>query len=308
MASPLRPLRLPNPTVHRIPEEHQVHGNHSLYFPEPCWQLPYERKMRIESAEPPGDDPLCFELPFYFRAEVLPEARNTECVLVATSNKRPFDYQGDGDYADGVTAYASVDRTCFSIRLNLFRRCPRRMVVHNYEVLKQGEWNELGMAMSEERAVYWINGVRIATAFFNEFELPASILHVGFVSKATGFKYRNFDLSRDPLVINHLYSGRVITLTATATQEEDAAAISVSCTAINGEELAILDVGRASQLLPGTRVRLDARASAKRASDREEDESLWWCWRALPQIEKIRLLRDCFYEQLQSTSWDAWRC
>eukprot|EP00929_Paragymnodinium_shiwhaense_P093029 TRINITY_DN53068_c1_g1_i1.p1 TRINITY_DN53068_c1_g1~~TRINITY_DN53068_c1_g1_i1.p1 ORF type:complete len:365 (+),score=34.86 TRINITY_DN53068_c1_g1_i1:102-1196(+) len=270
--------RLPVPIMKGTPEEHPVNGDQNLYFPAPCWQLPYEQEVPMDTVGPLEEQPPCFEVPFYFRAEVFPPAGDTECILVATSNKRRW-----GQGGDGITAFAAVgDRArAFTFRLNLFDQFPKRVVLHHGSALRTGQWNEVGMAVSEDRATYWINGVRVATMFFDDEDvLPSTQLHVGFATYVGGFRYRNFDVSRDPIVLD-LFRSRVFTL---KTKEADGVT-SVVCLAMSGQEVASLQIGMATQLIPGTPVYLAESVSAEKVYFDNEDQ----CWYQFDRNGNVRL-------------------
>mmetsp|Transcript_14070 Transcript_14070/g.38486 ORF Transcript_14070/g.38486 Transcript_14070/m.38486 type:complete len:316 (-) Transcript_14070:233-1180(-) len=221
----------------------------TMVLPLPMLRMPYELSPQGTTLPPEvalDADSRLFRvhLPIYFRAEVFPPSRNTECILIATHNRREW-----GRGGDGLTAYASVSRTDFSFRTNIFASFPAGVVQHSRKMLHQAQWNELSMAISERTATYWINGVRIATVTFGRGELPPAELYVGLLSYAERFSVRRFDVSRDPQVLQTvcdrselrdlgLFKVRILTVNVTAMDEHT---LSIACTSIAGECVASFD-------------------------------------------------------------------
>jgi len=214
----------------------------SLVFPAPMFKMPYELSL----ASPPDyavrteGDMIRVQLPIYFRAEVFPPDDGTECMLIATSNCQ---YWGQGD---GLTAYSCVRRTDFHFRTRVFDGFPARVRRHLHERLQGGRWNELSMAISESKATYWINGKQIATLIMTGCEVPSAELYVGLVSYDTAYRFRRFDVSRDPELLQHvckkeemhalgILRERILTVFVTC---RDNSLMSLSCTSISGGQVA----------------------------------------------------------------------
>eukprot|EP00930_Biecheleria_cincta_P043736 TRINITY_DN30014_c0_g1_i1.p1 TRINITY_DN30014_c0_g1~~TRINITY_DN30014_c0_g1_i1.p1 ORF type:complete len:333 (-),score=41.81 TRINITY_DN30014_c0_g1_i1:156-1154(-) len=234
---------------------------HFMVFPKPLMQMPYERASADEAAlagcvhEHFGDATLV-SLPIYVRVEVYPPDGNTECMLIATRNRR-----GHGHGGDGLTAYASVNRTCFSFRTGVFAGFPSRIRQHATAMLRQRQWNEISMALSEQHATYWINGVQIASLLFEDGDLPGAQLYVGLVSYSTEYSVRRFDVSRDPRLLKFvcsseeiraakLWKERVITLHTTILEDggTSQSVVSILCTNIAGEQVAVFELAKAESL------------------------------------------------------------
>jgi len=207
---------------------------------------------------------------------VFPPADGTECFLIATLNRQHF-----GQGGDGLTAYSAVHRTDFTFRSGVFSSFPL-VVRHSKARLRPRQWNELSMALSDHRATYWINGQRLATCVIKEGDLPSTEVYVGLVSYSTEYRVRRFDISRDPQVLSWLMI-RVITLHA---RLQDGV-VSVSCTGMSGDELANLEVGAATQLLPETRIVVLGELSAV-AVRYHEGHGMWYM---LPSRTRISCRR-----------------
>lgn len=193
-------------------------------------------------------------LPIYVRAEVFPLAANTECILVATCNRRKY-----GQGGDGLTAYGSVDRSDFDFRTEVFNGFPANVTRHDRRTkLRPNVWNEMSLLLSDREVTYWINGTRVASMPFSRSRLPETDLHVGFVSYSTPYRIRGFDVSRDPRVLKLMYSNedlcglslfreRVFTLQGSLLPDRDC--LSLWCMNIAGEEVARFDAVPAGTLL-----------------------------------------------------------
>lgn len=228
-------------------DSHGFERKHSFVFPDPTTdagicttQLHYARRGE-------GGLPLV-TLPIYVRAEVYPPASDTECMLVATRNRR---YHGDG--GDGVTAYAAVHRTDFSFRSSVFDAFPD-VTTHASVKLRKGEWNEIGMALSAKAATYWVNGRKIASTPMQggRWHPPlfsSEELYVGLACYDTLYYFRGFSFSRDPKALKavcadaelrslSLLKEKIVTLTA---EVSEGLIVSVSCTSIGGETVARFD-------------------------------------------------------------------
>jgi hypothetical protein len=255
---------------------------HSLAFPQPLLQMPYEldRAKSIDYIHHDADENLVrVSLPIYVRAEVFTPSRETECILIATHNRRGFQNGGDG-----LTAYGAVHRTDFSFRTQVFNTWPQHTRRHALVKLKARQWNEMSIALSEHEATYWINGVHVASVTLGHADLPAKDLYIGFVSYQAPYMIRRFDVSRDPRMLkfvcseqelNELYLFRehILTLHGVAL-DNNADAVSVICTNIAGNEVANF-------------VSLPARSRLKDFRDKLAE------WLQLNDFDKLRLvLRD----------------
>jgi len=228
---------------------------HSMVFPRPLLQMPYE----LERAAPldysrhvPDENLVCLSLPIYARAEVFTPTDNTECILLATLNRRGF-----GQGGDGLTAYGAVNRTDFTFRTRVFDAFPAGVRHHRRARLGLHEWNEMSLALSEHKATYWINGVQVATITFGHGDLPSTELYIGFISYSTPYRIRRFDVSRDPRIVGFVCSEhelrelsllrqRIVTLNGVVLGD---GVMSIACTGMAGDELANFDAVPTTMLL-----------------------------------------------------------
>lgn len=245
---------------------------HSMVFPKPSLQMPYERSQTDEALAGyvhPVGEATCVSLPIYVRAEVYPPAGNTECILIATRNRLRH-----GQGGDGLTAYACVNRTSFSFRTRVFAGFPSSVRQHARALLQQQQWNEISMALSEKHATYWINGKQIASLKIGRGDLPGDPgvqLYLGLVSYSTEYLVRRFDVSRDPRLLTFICSSeeiraanvwkqRIITLHATTLDKGPSCnAVSISCTNIAGEQVAVFEDLPKTELLGTFRLELAER-------------------------------------------------
>eukprot|EP00928_Gymnodinium_smaydae_P094586 TRINITY_DN7964_c0_g1_i1.p1 TRINITY_DN7964_c0_g1~~TRINITY_DN7964_c0_g1_i1.p1 ORF type:complete len:326 (-),score=27.59 TRINITY_DN7964_c0_g1_i1:358-1335(-) len=217
----------------------------SFAFPSPLLRMPFERDRATcleylredEKANVPT-----VVLPVYFRAEVMPLREGGDCSLIATCNRKLYARGGDG-----LTAYGSVHRPDYTFRLGVFaRRFLRTVTLHSRTLLRLREWNEMSMVLSQQQALYWINGKKVASVHFASDEVIAAELSVGLASYDTSYMFRGFDVSRDPRILRlvcspeeienlHLWRGLPVTLHACLVRT---GVVAVSCRNMAGEELA----------------------------------------------------------------------
>eukprot|EP00747_Dinoflagellata_sp_TGD_P072206 gnl/TRDRNA2_/TRDRNA2_157376_c0_seq1.p1 gnl/TRDRNA2_/TRDRNA2_157376_c0~~gnl/TRDRNA2_/TRDRNA2_157376_c0_seq1.p1 ORF type:complete len:244 (-),score=44.53 gnl/TRDRNA2_/TRDRNA2_157376_c0_seq1:71-802(-) len=106
----------------------------------------------------------------------------------------------------------------------------------------------MALAISEHQATYWINRVPVATCIFQDGDLPSKHLYFGLTRYAqASYRYRRFDISRDPAVLS-VFCDHVVTIHG-AVEE---GTFRMRCCSMSGEEVAVFDAAGATQLLPGT--------------------------------------------------------
>mmetsp|Transcript_16586 Transcript_16586/g.52030 ORF Transcript_16586/g.52030 Transcript_16586/m.52030 type:complete len:387 (+) Transcript_16586:43-1203(+) len=216
-----------------------------VVIPTPQLALRHEQEHAFEGDLTPDDEGhIPFHLPVFVRVEVFPEEESTECFLIATKNKRGFGHGGDG-----LTVYGSVDRTSFTFRTNVFDSFPPGLIRHTQVRLRRREWNEMALAIAEHQATYWINGVPVATCRLEDADLPSKRLFLGLTRYAHDYRFRRFDVSRDPAVLS-VFSDRVLTLLAAM----EGGTLRVRCLGVSGSEVAALEAAGATELLPDTEV------------------------------------------------------
>eukprot|EP00928_Gymnodinium_smaydae_P094587 TRINITY_DN7964_c0_g2_i1.p1 TRINITY_DN7964_c0_g2~~TRINITY_DN7964_c0_g2_i1.p1 ORF type:complete len:259 (-),score=24.41 TRINITY_DN7964_c0_g2_i1:314-1090(-) len=233
---PRQPVDFELPKPEHVDTLPQVQLNqHAFAFPSPLLRMPFERDRPTpldyvredENANVPT-----VVLPIYFRAEVMPLQDGGECILIATCNR-----QRHGRGGDGLTAYGAVRRTDFTFRLGVFARFLSRVKLHSRTKLRLREWNEMSMVLSQQQALYWINGKKVASARFASDEVVAAELSVGLASYDTSYMIRGFDVSCDPRILQlvcspqeiaslHLWGRFVVTLHACPVRT---GVVSVSC-------------------------------------------------------------------------------
>jgi len=216
----------------------------AVVIPTPPLALRHEQEHPFEEdLTPDAEGHVRFALPVFVRVEVFPRQDDTECFLIATLNKRSF-----GRGGDGLTIYGSVNRTDFTFRTSVFDGHPD-VIRHNHVKLRRGEWNEMGLAIGEHQATYWINRVPVATCILEEGDLPSNALFFGLTCYAHDYQFRRFDVSRDPTALS-VFNDRVLTLQGTI----ENGTLRVRCLNMSGSEVATFDATDATELLPGTEV------------------------------------------------------
>eukprot|EP00438_Fugacium_kawagutii_P000619 Skav224341 [mRNA] locus=scaffold2411:24096:26202:- [translate_table: standard] len=225
---------------------------HTLLLPKPPLKMPFELSLGSEPdwvrPSPNPEFPCLYALPVYFRAEVRPLTPDAECFLVATLNCRVWGLGGDG-----LTAYGSVNRGDFTFRSQVFGGFPRAQVHarQSERLLKMGQWNEMAMVLSERKATYWINEKMVATCRLSPGDLPAAEVYLGLISYRNGYEVRGFDVTREPLMIQHICSQedmidlgilkqKILTLTC---RRAGATGLVVFCDSLAGEHVATFPVG-----------------------------------------------------------------
>lgn len=192
----------------------------AMVFPVP--QEEPEKPFELDE-----DGHVRWELPVHVEVEVWPKGGTTECFLIASQDKK-----GWGGGGDGLTVTSCVNRDDFTFRAEVFGKFPA-VEVHHSQRLRMGEWNHFALTLSEQRATYWINHVRIATCNFKPGDLPTTRPFIGLYGFTSTYRARRFRASREPDMLAPILD-RVLTLSPA---EKDGQLYFV-CTALSGEEVA----------------------------------------------------------------------
>lgn len=138
-----------------------------------------------------------WRLPVHASVDVFPPGSTTECFIIATDNKL-----GWGQGGDGFTVGASVGCCDFDFRTKVFGRFPDAVQRHSKVKLEQKQWNTMELALSENRAVYFLNGKQVATIEFKGGELPSKAPFIGLYAFTAAYKARNFKMrSLQPRIV-----------------------------------------------------------------------------------------------------------
>lgn len=174
-----------------------------------------------------------WQLPAYVSVEVLPHGVDTECFIIASLDKQGW------DRGDGLTVCACGNRTDFDFRTQVFGRFPQ-VQRHANVRLKPKTWNTMDLALSETRAVYFINGIRVATMLIRPGELPSSTPFIGMYGFTTSYAARKFRIrSLKPQILT---IGPCLPLSQGISR--------IACTNLAGEEVCCLEFAGDTDMTP----------------------------------------------------------
>jgi len=176
-----------------------------------------------------------WRLPVLVKVDVFPPDANTECFIIATENKKQW-----GNGGDGLTVCASVDRTDFDFRYEVFGQFFDRGRRFAHVTLKRGQWNSMALALHEESAVYFINDRQIASVDSLR-ELPTKTPAIGVYGFTTSYRARHFSVR--PI------RPQVLTMLPVSSKEV-AGRGAVSVATIAGKELLTLSQEDLEEMLP----------------------------------------------------------
>mmetsp|Transcript_119558 Transcript_119558/g.283927 ORF Transcript_119558/g.283927 Transcript_119558/m.283927 type:complete len:297 (+) Transcript_119558:36-926(+) len=177
-----------------------------------------------------------WRLPLLVTVEVFPPDANTECFIIATENKKQW-----GNGGDGLTVCASVDRTDFDFRYEVFGQFFDRGRRFAHVKLKRGQWNSMALAVHEESAVYFINDRQVHSVEISPRELPTKTPAIGVYGFTTSYRARHFSVR--PI------RPQVLTMLPVSSKEV-AGKGAVSVATIAGKELLTMSQEDLEEMLP----------------------------------------------------------
>lgn len=201
-----------------------------------------------------------WQLPAYVSVEVFPHEAGTECFIIASLNKQGWSGTSRGD---GLTVYACGNRTDFDFRTQVFASFPK-VKRHASVRLEPKAWNTMDLALSESHAVYFINGIRIATMSIRPGELPSPTPFIGMYGFSHSYNARNFRVrSLRPQILT---MGPCLQLSPGLSR--------IACTNLAGDEVCFLEFEGCKDKTPNLRQLLQSAADSQGKELLLIDESL----------------------------------
>lgn len=198
-----------------------------------------------------------WQLPAYVSVEVLPPEASTECFIIATLDKQEW------NRGDGLTVCGCGNRTDFDFRTKVFGKFPQ-VQRHANVRLNPKTWNTMDLALSETRAVYFINGIRVATMLIRPGELPSPTPFIGMYGFSSPYKARNFRVQS--------LKPQILTMAPCLPLSQGQSRI--ACTNLAGEEVCCLEFQADSGMTPNVRQLLELAAQNQGKELLLIDESL----------------------------------